>query len=332
MNSQKDNICTIISYHYVRELKASKFPEIKGLETSAFIKQLDYFQEFYKFLTVEDCIDAIYSNKTIPPNSILLTFDDGYIDHYENVFPILKERGIQGSFFPPGKTVLESKVLDVNKIHFLLASVTQIDKLVNDIFLLLDKYRLECSLKTNDYYFQRLALKNRYDSKEVMFVKKLLQKELSLELRSKIINELFHKYVSKDEKGFAKGLYVNKRQLKVMKQSGMIIGSHSYNHFWLNTLKRKDQLKEINLSLDFLNELGVASEDWVMCYPYGAYDSSLIEILKEKKCKLAFTTQYDIAKLNEQNCFNIKRLDTNDFPQEDFSEKNSWTKKVVSLN
>lgn len=34
----------------------------------------------------------------IPENGFILTFDDGYIDHYEVVYPILKEAGVQGVF------------------------------------------------------------------------------------------------------------------------------------------------------------------------------------------------------------------------------------------
>jgi len=44
----------------------------------------------------------------------------------------LKEHGMQGSFFIPGKTFTENVLLDVNKIHFVLAS-TPIEQLVKDL-------------------------------------------------------------------------------------------------------------------------------------------------------------------------------------------------------
>ena len=42
------------------------------------------------------------------------------------------------------------------------------------------------------------------------------------------------------------------------------------------------------LAIIFLKEkVGAPTDNWVMCYPYGGYDNSVIEILKKKKCKLA---------------------------------------------
>ena len=116
------NQCTIVMYHYVRELPYSRYPQIKGLLTSQFKEQLAYIEKNYQFVTVDDCINAIYFDGDFPLNAILLTFDDAYIDHFMTVFPILESKGIQGCFFPPAKPVLEYEVLDVHKIHFLLAS------------------------------------------------------------------------------------------------------------------------------------------------------------------------------------------------------------------
>lgn len=324
-----NQICTVIAYHYVRDLKKSEYPRIKGLHVDNFISQLDYLEKFYKFITIENLLDAIYHKKRIPLNSLLLTFDDGYIDHYEIVLPILLERGIQGSFFPPGKAVQESEVLDVNKIHFLLAKIQDVSKILRDIFSLLDKYREKYNLKSNDFYYGKLAKENRFDGKDIMFIKSLLQRGLKFEVRSKIIKNLFYKYVSKDEKKFAEGLYVNVKQLKEMSEKGMYIGCHSYNHFWLNSLNPSDQFAEIEESLDFLKKVGTSHEGWVMCYPYGGYNESLIKIIKEKGCALAFGTEMGIANLNHTNCFTLERLDTNDLPAIADSKPNEWTKKVI---
>ena len=61
----------------------------------------------------------------MPEKALVLTFDDGYLDHYSFVLPILKAHQMQGSFFMPGKTFAEDTLLDVNKIHFILASAKE---------------------------------------------------------------------------------------------------------------------------------------------------------------------------------------------------------------
>ena len=101
-------------YHYVRDLKHSRFPAIKGLSLERFCRQLDYIQARYTPISVEKLLRALGSGgEDLPPNPILLTFDDGYSDHFANVFPLLDARGIQGCFFPPAQAVLEHTVLDV---------------------------------------------------------------------------------------------------------------------------------------------------------------------------------------------------------------------------
>ena len=78
-------------YHYVRPIKNSKYYKIKGLEIDGFKRQIEFFEKKFHFITIEELLDSAYSNKTIPKNSILLTFDDGFKDHFSHVFPILKK-------------------------------------------------------------------------------------------------------------------------------------------------------------------------------------------------------------------------------------------------
>ena len=128
-------------YHYVRELKHSRYPDIKGLEMTLFKEQIAYLKKNYIFVTMEQVIDSIDNGHKLPERSVLLTFDDAYIDHFTCVLPVLLENNIQGAFYPPVRAIKEHKVLDVNKIHFILASVADKKLLVNNIFSRLDKYR-----------------------------------------------------------------------------------------------------------------------------------------------------------------------------------------------
>lgn len=323
---------TVVMYHFVRELPYTRYPAIKGLLASEFRQQLSYLEKHYQFVTIEDCMRAIYSTdlQSFPPNPVLLTFDDGYLDHFLTVFPILEEKGIQGCFFPPAKAILSHQVLDVNKIHFLLSSA-DINALLSDIFLCLDKYRLAYSLESNDYYFSKLAIHSRFDSKEIIFIKRLLQMELEETVRSLIVDELFKKYVTNDEPAFSRELYMDIDQIRCMIRNGMYVGSHGYDHCWLNTLSPEKQEKEINLSLAFLKKVGSSIDNWAMCYPYGAYNASLIEILKKKNCKLCFTTKVDIAKLNRDNAYTLERLDTNDLPKTAYADANITKKCCMTI-
>ena len=313
------NNVTIVMYHYIRDLQNSRFPGIKGLDYQLFIEQIEYLKKYYHFVTMEEVIYSINYGEKLPHKAVLLTFDDAYTDHYLNVFPILDKNNIQGSFYIPAKAILEHTVLDVNKIHFILASETDIFKIIKDMRLLLDQYTNEYQLNTFEYYYKKLAQPSRYDTKDVIFVKRLLQVELAEELRNKIVDELFVKYVGMSESAFSQELYMDKEQLMTMQRHGMHIGCHGFNHYWWNRLSRQDLEKEIDLSLQFLNGIGTDMNNWTACYPYGAHDEKTVKVLYEKGCKLAVTTEVDIANTKNNNRLLLPRLDTNDIPKDRFA-------------
>jgi len=313
-------------YHYIRDLKSSRYPDIKGLDLNLFKEQINYIRKHYNMITMEELIYSIDNKDKIPNKSLLLTFDDAYLDHYNNVFPILDKYKLQGSFYTPAKAIMEHTVLDVNKIHFILASVKDKIDLINDLKKLIKTYKKEYKLEDFDYYYKKLAKASRMDTKDVIFIKRLLQVELIEELRIKIIDKLFTKYIDMSEDAFSRELYMNEEQLKHMIRSGQHIGNHGYNHYWWNSLNKKQMNKELNLSIKFLEKLGVDMNNWTACYPYGSYDNQSIKMLKERNCKLAVTTEVDIAKTKKSSRFIMPRLDTNDIPKNRNSATNNWYK------
>ena len=326
---------TIVMYHYVRDLKNSRCPGIKGLQIELFRDQIWYLKKHYNFITMEQLLEAYHENRVneLPAHPVLLTFDDAYLDHFTYVFPFLEHEHIQGSFFAPVKAVTEHTVLDVNKIHFILASTPEdkLPQLINELKLQLDKYRKDWNLQSFDYYFDKLAIANRFDPKEVIFVKRLLQVELDENLRKIITDDIFQKVVGMDESMFSRELYMSMDQIKCMVDNGMHFGSHGYDHYWLNSLSKEKQAFEIKKSIEFINEVGGDANNWTICYPYGAYDDATIEVLKENGCKLGMTTRVDLADLNDREgdiLFKLPRLDTNDIPKDANAPVNDWYYKA----
>ena len=316
-------------YHYVRDLKNSRFPEIKGCDVRLFKEQVGYIKKHYTPVTVEEVIDAYHNGKQLPDHAILLTFDDAYADHFTYAFPVLEHEHIQGVFFPPVKAVTEHTVLDVNKIHFLLAS-TPSDKmpaLLNELRGMVEKNRKEYGLDSFDNYFEKLAVANRFDPKEVIFIKRLLQVALPEDLRKKLTTELFEKSVGMDESMFSRELYMSIDQIKCMVDCGMHIGSHGYDHYWLGSLSKEKQEFEIAKSIEFIGMVGGDVNNWTIGYPYGNYNDDTIALLKQYGCKIGFTTRLAIADLDADGpdaLYKIPRLDVNDLPKDSNASTNEW--------
>ena len=51
-------------------------------------------------ITATEYYQAMVYNTPLPKNPILLTFDDGYVDNYTQLFPILKKYNVKGIVFP----------------------------------------------------------------------------------------------------------------------------------------------------------------------------------------------------------------------------------------
>lgn len=328
--TNKNNSCTVIMYHYVRDLAHSRYPRIKGLDLSFFVEQIEYLEKHYHFVTIETIIDSMAQQVPLPPKSVLLTFDDGYIDHFNHVFPILNKKKIQGCFYIPVKTTCENIVLDVNKIHHIIANTKDISLLTNDLLAKLDENRTTYNLDSNAHYLQKRSKPGRLDPAEVMFIKKMLQVELPEQLRNEITDFLFTKYVSSDEKSFSRDLYMNEEQIECMQRNGMHIGGHGDKHYWLGSLNKEAQRYEIQQSKSFIQRIGGSLDYWTFCYPYGDFNQDTLDILGEEDCKLALTVQAELLNTQLHTPLQIPRLDTNYIPKNKDAVPNEWFHKAMA--
>ncbi len=303
----------ISMYHYTRDLKNSRYPEIKGLDISLFRKQMEFFKGECHVVRMEDVIEAVKDGKSLPERAVLLTFDDGYIDNYTFAFPILEEFGFQGSFFIPGKTFTTHQLLDVNKIHYMLAS-SDIQELVLDVKKKMDDYRgVEFDYPSTEELWEQYAVANRFDPAETIFVKRILQTVLPERVRNQISSDLFEKYVGISEEKLAYELYMSPDQLRTMKKHGMYLGIHGYDHYWLGNLPIAQMEKDISEALSTMDEF-INQDEWVMNYPYGSYNEDVISYIKKKGACLGLTTEVRVADLEKDSPFCLPRLDCNDFP------------------
>jgi len=316
---------TIIMYHYVRDLRRSRYPRIKGLDLDAFRGQLEYLARHYQVIDAARLLRAVRGEEALPPRAAFLTFDDGYLDHFTAVMPLLVARKWSAAFFPVASTVTEHRLLDVNKIHFVLAATPETNRVAQRIISAVESNRARLALHELREYQERCRGDSRYDSAEVTFIKRMLQRELPEAFRAQLIDDLFREFVTADESAFAAELYMNSDQLRCMLDCGMSIGSHGVGHYWMNTLTPEAQRHEVDASLEFLATLGVAPRDWLMCYPYGGYNESLLEILRQRQCALGFSVRVGIARAGVDDPLTLPRLDTNDLPVSATAAPTQWT-------
>ncbi len=92
----------ILMYHYVSELP----PDADAVRTNLTLHP-DIFRQHIEFLaengyntvSLYDVDNALENGMPLPENPVVLTFDDGYLDAYTEVFPVLQTHNMIGTFF-----------------------------------------------------------------------------------------------------------------------------------------------------------------------------------------------------------------------------------------
>lgn len=301
----------VIMYHFVKSKNDKNVKYFNYLDKDKFYKQIKYLKKNYEI------IDPLNKEKYLKKKNkklCWLTFDDGYIDHYHNVLPILNKFNLKGSFFPVIKTLKTNKILNVNKIQALVNTIDN-KKLLNFIE---ERYNKKYQSKTDfKIILKDLILKNkkkrRFDKRNTILIKILLQKYLNKTFRNNLIDLLFKKFISNNALN-NKNIYMNLEQLKKLNFDGHEIGCHFYSHDWLESMTSSELKKEVNISLKyFKNNFNTNLKKMTVCYPYGSYNLSVKKYLKKVGIKYALTTNIGYFDSFKMDRLEIPRYDTNDY-------------------
>jgi peptidoglycan/xylan/chitin deacetylase (PgdA/CDA1 family) len=293
-------------YHYIRN-NNSKYPNFKNLTIDQFRKQIDFFHNTYGLVSKEDFIFSV-DNRTPLKKGVVLTFDDGFKDHYQNVLPILEEKKAWGFFYVPTGHYEDKKILNVHRVHHLLGKcdssflLESVLKLVDTSMLNKDKI---------DEFDKEIYKDQELSSCEFQF-KRLLNYYLHDEYKAKILDEITSKHLNEAE--LYDELYLTKEELIEMEKCGSVIGSHTVTHPVLSTLSYEQQKIEIEKSYNFLN-LFLSMRCKSFCYPYGGrttYNEDTFKALEECGVHHAFTVGNSPLNIIK-NKYELTRIDCNRF-------------------
>ncbi len=96
-------LAPILMYHHVQPAgRGSEYI----LSVDQFRRQVQWLKEQgYQTVNISELVEAIRFGKVLPRKPIVLTFDDGYMDVYQNAFPILQAAGYTGTMYLIEKTI-----------------------------------------------------------------------------------------------------------------------------------------------------------------------------------------------------------------------------------
>lgn len=85
----------ILEYHQIAN-ETDPISETYNVKPAEFSAQLDYLQEKgYTTITLQDFMRVKHGKGNLPAKPIILTFDDGYVDNYTEMLPILEAHNMK---------------------------------------------------------------------------------------------------------------------------------------------------------------------------------------------------------------------------------------------
>jgi peptidoglycan/xylan/chitin deacetylase (PgdA/CDA1 family) len=291
-------------YHYVRDTGdgAEAGSGIAGLGTADFETQLDLFMRHYALVDWPAVRAHVVGERPLPEGACLLTFDDGLCDHYLNVFPRLRARGLSGLFFAmarAGGGREDAGMAWPHKLHFLLAKLGR-DRLRGILDAELEPGPRQRLAEAAASYFggsKPFALNNPTEA-----LKGALQREVRAEAEA-VLAGTFAEHMG-DERALAARYYLSEAQAREMAAGGMHFGGHSQAHPWLDFVDDGEAAREAAASSNWL--AGLEAGPFAFAYPYGGFDDRTPGHLAAAGFCAAFTT---LAQVRHTSAFHIGRLD-----------------------
>lgn len=303
----------VITYHYVRDLPRTRFPQIKGMLLAKFEEQVQSLAERYEMATLESALAFLQGSYQPSRDLCLLTFDDGLKEHFTEVTPILARRGIQGIFFLVSSCAEERCVAPVHMNHFLMAELdfpAYRSAFFNQLTQLsptaLDSVCIVPAVATRTY---------PWDTAEIASFKYLFNFLLDPALSARVVELLFEKYLG-DQQSFSDSLYLSWEDARQMQSAGMLVGGHSHQHRPLATLSDDELAEDLNACRAIL-ERNVGSQAlWPFSYPYGkkeSFTTGVVERLQRLGFDCSFSTETGVNAPGV-DLFAIRRMDCTQVP------------------
>lgn len=243
----------------------------------AFRAQMEWLNREFNPISAVELLTNL-TNEQIPKIkfSVLVTFDDGFENNYEYAYPILYNMGIPAHFFLTTSFVGTTNLLWSEEINFRLMHTSQ-KKIEFNIREKSIRYLLETTKQKEAASAQiRNWLKKQKKETIKLFLNKFRQMLADVDLMT----------VPKERYKF-----MDWQQAKEMSENGMIMGSHTTEHYLLNSLNEIEALETLKSSKDAIeNHLKTPCN--LFAYPNGEswnYSNRDFRLLKRLGYHLAFT-------------------------------------------
>ena len=265
---------------YHRVFEPAVDPWKLSVSPQNFAEQLAYLRQHHPVLSLQE-LSKHLQNHTLPRRAVVVTFDDGYCDNFQNAKPLLEKYDVPATVFVTTGHVNQAREFWSDELDRLLLFPTVSGSIRLTIDQMTYHWRLDQEPHpTNDptssqaqIYFELHRLLQPLSHPERCKVLKCLRPQLEGE------NEYRPPYRA-----------MTSAEILQMAKGGLVqIGAHTVTHSMLSTQSTSDQKWEMVESRAWLEEL-VGYPVTLFAYPYGDMGSDTAQIAQEVGFVAACTT------------------------------------------
>jgi peptidoglycan/xylan/chitin deacetylase (PgdA/CDA1 family) len=198
-----------------------------------FINDIDFILNNFTLINLNDLLSFVKNDTSLPPNALLLTFDDGFREVYDIVAPILLNKGISATFF------ISSSFTDNKSLCYQHKASLLVNCLCKGNISSTVKQEIEGILLKNNILFNNISsgiLAIKYEQRNLV------------DIIATLLDVNFSDYLLKYHP------YLTTGQIIKMIEDGFSIGAHSIDHPLYKNLTLEDQLRQTIESVNFVKK------------------------------------------------------------------------------
>jgi peptidoglycan/xylan/chitin deacetylase (PgdA/CDA1 family) len=244
----------ILNYHRIGD--AARTPYDSGTfsaTTAEFEWQVQFLKRRYRLLTLFEALDIVHNRFPLTDPAVLLTFDDGYRDNYDEAFSVLRRHGVSATFFVPTAFVGTGVLPWWDVIAYLIKNAS------TDTLVLRYPAPAELQLSPGNI------------NPTIMQVLRLFKQTVMTD-PERFLFELEAACGATRPGSAAERCFLNWEEAREMQAAGMCFGSHTHTHPILSKLSVQAQTDELVRSRQIL-EAELSGPLDTLAYPVGQRDS-----------------------------------------------------------
>jgi peptidoglycan/xylan/chitin deacetylase (PgdA/CDA1 family) len=266
---------TIVMYHRVIVDPACDPFELGMCVTrDRFEQQVRYLRDHFQVLAVSDVLGRCARGEPLPPRSLSITFDDGYLDNLTLALPVLQRHGLPFSVFVPTGGLAEGRMLWWDRVIAAIGGT-----------------------RRSEVDLQELGLSDRTDVRPLQGVQAALHVE-------DILNRLWslppaaceqsvdriERWLAPERRPALQAARLTVEQVRELHRHGVEIGAHSVSHPNLALAAPQQVVDELHRGREQL-QTWLQSEVRGFAYPGGHFDDTTQQAVASAGYAYALSTE-----------------------------------------